>query len=123
LQEQTEVVRVPLVRRSGQQQQMVRDVAQQLAKFVTQAFVGLIDCRHAMRFIHDDEIPVDLPKSRQDFLPLGEVKRGDDTVALQPLVYTELVTDVLALKDEEFRVKLLLELALPLESQICGTDD
>ena len=54
---------------------------------------------------------------------LGEVERRDDSVALQPLVHAELVADVLALHDEELRVELLLQLALPLEGEVRRADD
>ena len=54
---------------------------------------------------------------------LGEVERGDDAVALQPLVHAELLADVLALHDQELRVELLLQLALPLEGEVRRADD
>ncbi len=76
-----------------------------------------------MRLVHDDQIPVDLAQPRQDVVALGQVEGGDDPVSLQPLVYAELVANVLALEHEELRVELLLELALPLEGEIGRTDD
>ena len=102
---------------------MVGGVAQQLAQLVAQALVRLVRGRHAVRLVHDDEIPVDLAQPGQDVLALGEVERGDDAVALQPLVHAELVADVLALEDEELRVELLLQLALPLEGEVRRADD
>ena len=54
---------------------------------------------------------------------LRQVERGDDPAALEPLVHAELLADVLALEDEELRVELLLQLALPLEGEVRGADD
>ena len=52
-----------------------------------------------------------------------EIQGSDDLLLLDPLVDTELVTDVAALENEEFFVKFLVELALPLESEVCRADD
>ena len=54
---------------------------------------------------------------------LRQVERRDDLVALQPLVHAELVADVLALHDQELRVELLLQFALPLEGEVGRADD
>jgi len=48
-----------------------------------------------VRFVHDHQIPVDLPQAGQDILPLGEIQRGDDAVVLQPLAETELIPNVM----------------------------
>ena len=84
------------------------------------AFVG---SRHAVRFVDNDEVPPDLPQPRQDVLSLGEIERGDDALLLEPLVHAELVPDLAALEDEELRVELFLQLALPLEGEVGGADD
>src|SRR5438552_18783988 len=76
-----------------------------------------------MRLVHDDQIPMDLAQSREDLLSLGQVEGGNDTALLNPLIYAELVADVLTLEHEELRVELLLELALPLEGQVGRADD
>ncbi len=102
---------------------MVRGVAQQLAQLVAQALVRLVGGRHAVRLVHDHEIPVDLAQPGQDVGALRQVERRDDPVALQPLVHAELVADVLALEDQELLVELLLQLALPLEGEVGRADD
>ena len=66
LQEQAEVLRIALVRGRGEQQHVVRAVAQQLAQPVAQALVRLVGGRHAVRLVHDDEVPVDLPQPGKD---------------------------------------------------------
>ena len=53
LQKEGEVARVPLVRRSGQQQYIVRLVAQKLAEPVPLALMRCITRRHAVRLIDD----------------------------------------------------------------------
>ena len=42
---------------------------------------------------------------------------------LQPLVDAELLADFRALDDKKLLVELLLQFALPLESEVCWTDD
>ena len=66
LQEEAEVRRVALVRRRGQQEHVVGDVAQQLAEGVASRLVGRRRPRHAVRLVHDDQIPVDLAQAGQD---------------------------------------------------------
>ena len=76
-----------------------------------------------MGFVYDNEIPVDLLQSRQDFRALGKVKRRDDLFLFQPLVDSELVTNVSTFQDEEFLIELFFQLPLPLELQVRRTDD
>jgi hypothetical protein len=123
LQEQAEVLRVAPMGGRREQEHVVRGVAQQLAQLVAQALVRLVGGRHAVRLVHDHEIPVDLAKPGEDLGALCEVQRGDDPAALEPLVHTELVADVLAFEDQELGIELLLQLALPLEGEVCGADD
>jgi len=120
LEEQAEVLRVALIRRRGQQQDVVGDVAQQLAKPIAHALVRLVRRRHAVRLVHDHQVPPHLPEARQDVLALGQVERGDQPVSLQPLVHPELLADITALENQELRVELL---ALPLEGQVGRADD
>src|SRR5262249_33327347 len=56
-------------------------------------------------------------------LALGEVERGDDPIALEPLVHPKLVADVLALEHQKLRVELLFEFPLPLEGEVGRADD
>ena len=123
LQEQAEVLRIALVRRRREQQHVVRAVAQQLAEPVAQALVRLVRGRHAVRLVDDHEVPMNLPQPGKDFGPLRQVERRDDPIAFQPLVHAELVADVLALHDQELRVELLLQFALPLEGEVGRADD
>jgi len=94
LEEQAEVLRVALIRRRGQQQDVVGDVAQQLAKPIAHALVRLVRRRHAVRLVHDHQVPPHLPQSGEDLIALGQVQRGDHLVVLQPLVDAELFADV-----------------------------
>ena len=123
LQEQAEVLRVAPVGGRREQEHMVRGVAQQLAQLVAQALVRLVGGRHAVRLVNDDEIPVDLAQPGEDLSAFREVERGDDPAVLDPLIHAELVADVLAFEDQELGIELLLQLALPLEGKVCGTDD
>ncbi len=118
LEEEAEVQRIALVRRGRQKQQVVRGVAQEFAQLVAQALVACVGRRHAVRFVNDDQVPTDLPQARQDLLPLGEIERRDDPLLLEPLVDSELISDVVTLEDEELFVELLLQLALPLKSEV-----
>ena len=68
LQEQAEVLGIALVGRRREQQHVVRGVAQQLAQPVAQALVRLVGGRHAVRLVHDDEVPVDLPQPGEDVM-------------------------------------------------------
>jgi hypothetical protein len=123
LQEEAKVFRVALVRHRGEQQQVIRAVAQQLPEAVAQALVRLVGGGHAMRLVHDHQIPVHLAQARQDLGTLGEIQRGYDAVSLQPLVDAELLADVMPLHDEKRRVELLLKLALPLKRQVRRAHD
>lgn len=38
-----------------------------------------------MGLVHDNEIPARLPQTREDFVPLGQVQRGDELPLLEPL--------------------------------------
>ena len=102
---------------------MIRGVAEPFPQFVALALVRLVPRGHAVRFVHDDQVPVDLAQARQHVGPLGEVERGDDLRLLQPLVHAELVAEVAALEDQESFVELFLQLALPLEGQVGRADD
>ena len=123
LQEEREVDRIALVGRGGEQQVVVRGVAQQLAQPVAQALVRFVAGRHAVSLVNDDEIPLDLAQPGQDLVALSQVERGNDLLLLYPLVDTELIAQVAALKHQELLVELLLELPLPLESEVGRRDD
>ena len=123
LQEEAEVGRVALVRGRGQQQHVVADVPQQFAEGIAGRLAGRRRPRHAVRLVHDDQVPVDLPQAGQDFRPLGQVERRDELLLFEPLVDAELVADVVALDDDELLVELLLQFALPLEGEVGGADD
>ena len=118
LQEEREVVGVALVGRGGQQQHVVRRVAQQLAQLVALALVRLVARRHAVGLVHDDKVPVRLPQARQHVVPLRQVQRRDHPRVLHPLVDAELLAQVAPLQDLERLVELLLQLALPLEREV-----
>ena len=75
-----------------------------------------------MGLVHNDEVPVDLAQPGQDVLAFRQVERGDDPAALEPLIHAELVADVLAFEDNKLGIELLLQLALPLEGEVCGAD-
>ena len=64
-----------------------------------------------------------LRQSRQDLGALGEVEGGNHLLLLQPLVDAELIAEVAALEHQELLVELLVQLPLPLERQVGGTDD
>ena len=58
LEEQAEIGRVALVRRRGQQQNVVASVPQQLAQRVARSLPRRRRPRHAVGLIHDDEVPM-----------------------------------------------------------------
>jgi hypothetical protein len=66
---------------------------------------------------------VHLPQSGKDVGAFGEIERSDHAAAFQPLIDAELIADVLALHDQEFRIELLFQLSLPLEGEIGRADD
>ena len=123
LEEEREVVRVALVRRGGQQQQVVRRVAQQLAQLVPLALVRFVARRHPVRLVHDHQVPVRLAQARQDVAALREVERGHRPRLPHPLVHAELRAQVAAAQHDERLVELLPQLALPLEREVRGGDD
>ena len=94
LQKQAEVRGVALVRRGGEQEQMVRGIADKLSEGIARGFAGRRCPRHAVRFIHDDQVPVHLAQAGEDVIALGEIERRDDVLVLQPLIDPELVADV-----------------------------
>ena len=96
---------------------------QQLAEFVALALVRLVARRHPVRLVHDDQVPVHLPQSRQDLVPLGQIQRGDHLRLLHPLVHAELRAELASLQHDERLVELLLQLALPLEREVRRRDD
>ena len=61
---------------------------------------------------------MDLAKSRQYVVALGEIERSKNLLLLQPLIDAELIADVTALNDQEFFVELFLKFALPLKRQV-----
>ena len=123
LEEEREVLRVPLMWRRGQQQHVVRRVPQQLTQPVTLTLVRLVAGRHPVRLVYDDEVPVRLAQSRQDVLALGQIERGHHLRLLHPLVHAELGAQVAALHHQERLVELLLQFPLPLEREIRRGDD
>ena len=102
---------------------MIGAVAQQFPQPVALALMSLVARRHAVRLVHDDQVPVHLPQPGKDVFALGEVQRGDDLLLVEPLVDAELVAYVAALQHEESFVELLPELPLPLEGQVRGAHD
>jgi hypothetical protein len=66
---------------------------------------------------------VHLVQAGENLVALGEIERRDDVLVLQPLINPELVADIRPLEHQEGLVKLLLELSLPLKSQIGWADD
>ena len=73
LQEESEIVRVALVRSRRQQQHVVRAVAEQFAEPVAHTLVAFVPRRHTVRFVNDYEVPMDLAQPRQNILPFGKV--------------------------------------------------
>ena len=76
-----------------------------------------------MGLVDDYQIPARLLQSGQDVLALGQIERGDDLLLVRPLVDAELVADVVAHEYDELLVELLAQFPLPLERQVCRTDD
>ena len=76
-----------------------------------------------VRFVHNDQVPVNLPKARQDIFTLGQIERSDNLLLFQPLVHAELVADIAALHHEEFLVELFFKFPLPLKREIRRADD
>ena len=111
------------MRRRGQQQDVVRAVAEQFSQLVAETLVALVPRRHAVRLVDDHEVPVNLFESGQDLVALRQIERRDDLVPLHPLVDAELVADVAALEDDELLVELLAQFALPLERQVRRVND
>ena len=120
LQEEGEVLRVTLVGRRSQKQQVVSAVAQKLPEPIALTLVGLVAGRHAVGLVHDHQIPLRLLQAGKDLLALGEVQRRDHLVLAQPLVDAELVADVAPLEHDELLLELLLQLPLPLEAEVRG---
>jgi hypothetical protein len=111
------------VRSRRKQEQVVRGVANQLAEPVAKALVRFVRRGHAVRLVHNDQVPVDLTQPGQDVLALRQIKRGDDPVLFEPLIHAELVADVLPFEYEELGIELFLQLALPLKSEVGGAYD
>lgn len=111
------------MRGRSQQEDVIRRVAKQFTELVALALVRLVPGRHAMGLVHNHEVPLDLAQPGQDVLPLREVERRDNPFLLEPLVDTELITQVAPLQDQKLLVEFLLQLPLPLECEIGGSDD
>ena len=123
LEKEREVLRIPLVRRRGQQQDVVGRIPQQLAQLVALALVRLVARRHPMGLVHDDQIPVHLSQAGQDLLALRQIQRRHHLRLLHPLVHAELRSQLAPLQHDERLVELLLQLALPLEREVRRRDD
>ena len=123
LQESREILRVALVRRRDQQEDMVGAIAEQFAESVARSLFGRGRPGHAVRLVNDHEVPTRLSKSGQNVVPFREIKRGDDPVLLQPLVDAELIANITSFEHEEFLVELLSQFPLPLKRQIRRTDN
>ena len=74
LQEEREVVRVALVRRCRQHQEVVGTTAKVLAELVAQALLVRGCRRHAVCFIDDHEVPGALPQAGEHIIALGEIE-------------------------------------------------
>src|SRR5438105_12726946 len=99
-------------------------LAEQLAKTITLAFMLGISRRHPMGLIDDDQIPVlGLPDARQDLFTLCQVHRGNDLVMIVPEIDSVLHTQVASAQDAERLLKPVVQLSLPLESEICRAND
>src|SRR5687768_5712329 len=110
--------------RSGRQQQkMIGSIPEKLSQAVTGSLARRRRPRHPMRLVHDHQVPMDLAKSRQNVIALGEIEGSKNLLLLQPLVDPELIADITAFNDEKFFVELFLELTLPLKREVRWTND
>jgi hypothetical protein len=72
-----------------------------------------------VRLVYNDQIPVRLPKAGKDVSALSEVQGSDDLILFEPLVDPVLHPQFKPTENDEFFVELILQLALPLEGQVC----
>ena len=124
LEEQREIDRIALVRRRREQQIVGGLFAEQFAQAIPLALVLRIPRRHAVRLVHDDQIPVvGLADARQDFLALGQIHRSDELRLLIPHVDAILNAQIGPAQDVERFLEAVGHFALPLEGEVCRADD
>src|SRR5713226_1358994 len=102
---------------------MVGVISQKLAERVARCLPSGWRPRHPVSLIDNDEVPLDLPQTRQNCFPLREIERRNDLAVFEPLVDSELLANITALQNDELLVKLLLKFALPLEREVCRTQN
>src|SRR5215475_11834960 len=102
---------------------MIRRIPQKLSQSVTSRLSRGRRPGHAVGLIHNDQVPMNLAKPRQDVLALCQVEGSKNLILFQPLIDPELIADVAALHNEEFFVELFFKLPLPLKREIRRTDD
>ena len=126
IQEEAEVLRVALVGRGGQKEQVGgatrEDFPQTVAAGPLQ-FVAVDVGAHLVRLVHDDQVEVDRGQGGQEVILLGEVHRGDDLHLPLP--------DVLAIEgvhhppvyDDKVLLEALLHLPPPLVLEVAWRYD
>ena len=123
-QEQPEVLRIPLVRRRGHQQEMIGALGQGLAKLKGQRLLLVAIGAHLVRLIHNDQIPV---RSKQALFGVIHARdpghRCHDLVLVLPRILTVLRAQRLAPHYLEVLTELVSHFSLPLERQVGGCDD
>ena len=112
------------MRRRGEQQIVRCLLAKEFAQPIPLALVLRIARGHAVRFVHDYQIPVlRLTDARQDFLALRQVHRGDELRLFVPHVHAVLDAKIGATQDVKRFLEAVGHFALPLEGKVRGADN
>ncbi|MBF8306153.1 MAG: hypothetical protein HW398_1341, partial [Acidobacteria bacterium] len=97
-------------------------LTQQFAEAVALAFVLGVARGHAVRFVHDHQVPViGLAHTRQNLVALGQVHRGDELRFVVPEIHAVLHPQIAAAQDVEALLEFVGHFALPLEGEVGRT--
>lgn len=125
--EQVKVLRLAIVGRGGEEQEVPGDARQQLSQPVTPGVLDLaaeVTGGHLVCFIHNNEVPVRRFELRlQIFVAAELVETADDKIVFGEPVARSGGFDRVVRHDLESKAEALAELVLPLLDQVAGADD
>ena len=126
IQEEAEVLRVALVGRGGQKEQMGGATREHLPQPVAAGpfqFVAVDVGAHLVRLIHDNQVEVDRGQGGKEIVLLGKVHRGDDLHLPLPDVLAVQGVNHPPINDHKSLLEPLLHLAPPLVLEVTWHHD
>ena len=103
---------------------MIRPLRERLAKLEGERLLVLAVGAHLVGLVDDDEVPVRPEEALLRVLDAGDPRDGGHhLVLLEPGILAVLAPKHLPAHDVERLTELVLHLALPLECEVCRSDD